>query len=362
MWMYKFINRHRPFSYSQIRKCMSTQPELVRKKPSHKPVMVQEVLNYMKPMDKKLIVDMTFGAGGHSQSLLNEGKNLKIIALDRDPVSHERALQLSKIYPDRIIPLLGKFSELPGLLGSINIHQYSIDGFLFDFGCSSMQFDTANRGFSVSKDGPLDMRMDGDRIPDQITAADVISRASEEDLAKIFKVYGEEKQYRKIARAIVESRYMFRNLTTTSELADLVDSVCEDEERVDKLNRKAHNATKIFQALRIFVNDELNEINQGIHIASKYLKLGGILVTLSFHSLEDTIIKRHIHGNMTDNVANALPLKYCNPSILHEKIEATSMIATCWRSLTKHVVVPSLLEVDNNPRSRSARLRAAIKI
>lgn len=341
---------------------MSTQPALNTRKPSHKPVMVQEVLEYMKPKDKRLIVDMTFGAGGHSQTLLNEGKDLTIIALDRDPVSHEKALNLAETYPNRIIPLLGKFSELPDLLDSINIRQCSIDGFLFDYGCSSMQFDTAGRGFSVSKDGPLDMRMDGNRIPDQLTAADVISRASELDLARIFKIYGEEKQYKKIARAIVESRYLFRNLTTTSELADLVDSVCEDQERFDKLHRKTHNATKIFQALRIFVNDELNEINQGIHVASKYLKLGGVLVTLSFHSLEDTIVKRHIHGNVTDNVANALPLKYCNYLMVHDKDEATSMIETCWRSLTKHIIVPSLLEVDNNPRSRSARLRAAIKI
>ncbi|XP_077286385.1 putative methyltransferase-like protein 15 homolog [Arctopsyche grandis] len=362
MHIFKFMNKqNRLFSYSRIRRYLSTQVQ-VDERPLHVPVMVHEVIKYLKPQNKQTIIDMTFGAGGHTQSILDENYDVTIIALDRDQVSHERAIEMAESYPNKIIPLLGKFSELPDLLRSKKIYQNTIDGILFDFGCSSMQFDTANRGFSVSKDGPLDMRMDGDRFPDSFTARDILARGTEDDLGRIFKIYGEEKNYKKIARAIIESRYLFRNLNTTKELCELVDSICEDEVRFDMLNRPAHNATKIFQALRIFVNDELNEINQGMHIASQYLKIGGRLITIAFHSLEDTIVKRHITGHITGNVANALPLKYCDYSMVYQKEFAETFIHKCWHSLTKHVIVPSDGEVKDNPRSRSARLRAAVKI
>lgn len=339
----------------------SVEAKVQNKKP-HTPVMLNQVLKFLKPQQEQTIIDMTFGAGGHSQAILEEAPGCKVIALDRDPIGYEYALKLQELYPDRVFPLLGKFSELPSLLKTLNMGQNSIDGALFDFGCSSMQFNTPSRGFAVSTNGPLDMRMDYQRFPDSPTAKDILARASEEDLMRIFKVYGGEKNYRQIAGAIVQSRYLFRKLETTQELGDLINSVCGEETRVDKLNRPTHTATKVFQALRIFVNNELNEINYGMLIAQKYLKLGGRLVTLSFHSLEDTIVKRHILGNLVENVANPLPLKYANHSLIHEKEVISCLMESNWESLTRHVVIPSFAEIEENPRSRSAKLRAAIKV
>ncbi|KAI4468921.1 s-adenosyl-methyltransferase mraw [Holotrichia oblita] len=328
----------------------------------HVPVMLDEVLQYLKPTSNQVILDMTFGAGGHSQRILESGENIKLLALDRDPYTQLHMQNLGNNFPGQLTPLLGRFSELPALLNNNGVQQNSIDGILFDFGCSSMQFDEADRGFSLSKDGPLDMRMDGNRFPDLPTAAEILAKANELDLARILKVYGEEKQAKKIARAIVEARYLFRNLNTTGELADLVDSVCNEQARVDKLHRKAHNATKTFQALRIFVNNELNEINYGLLLAHKYLKIGGRLVTISFHSLEDTIVKRHLMGNLIENIPNEVPLKYLNCSTSASKDVLEKVMEANWKCLHKHVILPTEEEVENNPRSRSAKLRAAVKL
>lgn len=194
------------------------------------------------------------------------------------------------------------------------------------------------------------------------TAADVLAFSSEEDIAKILKVYGDEKQCKKIARAIIEARYTFKRLTTTQELADLVDSVLCDETRTDKLNRSAHNATKTFQALRIFVNNEINEINYGLLLAHKYLKIGGCLVTITFHSLEDTVVKRHLLGNMIENAANPIPLKFCSHISYHEEGFINETMTSCWEMLHKHVIVPKTEEIEANPRSRSAKMRFAVRV
>ncbi|XP_020278513.1 probable methyltransferase-like protein 15 homolog [Pseudomyrmex gracilis] len=329
---------------------------------SHVPVMAQEVLSYMEPSAGKTYVDMTFGSGGHSIRLLKQSSDIKIFALDRDPVAYNYAQELSKKYPDKIIPLLGRFSELPQLLKEHNVKTNSIDGFLFDFGCSSMQFDVAERGFSLSKDGPLDMRMDGFRYPEQPTAADVLERSTEEDLIRIIKTYGQEKRAKKIARAIVEARYMFRKLETTKELALLIESTLDGEIRRDSLGRFAHSATKTFQALRIFVNNELNEINYGVLLAQMYLKLHGRLITISFHSLEDTIIKRHISGNIKDNMANTVALRYANYAKVFDKEEVETLVQPPWKMMHKHVLTPTDEEIETNPRSRSAKFRAIVKV
>lgn len=328
----------------------------------HLPVMVNEVLEYLQPNKGQLLLDMTFGAGGHSEKLLQSCSDIKLLALDRDPVAYDYAHKLKNKYPSQVIPLLGRFSELPALLKQNNIYQNSIDGILFDFGCSSMQFDVAERGFSLSKNGPLDMRMDGSRFPNNPTASDVLTKATEDDIFKILKVYGEEKQARKIAQAIVEARYLFKRLNTTEELADLVESVCSGEVRLDKLQRKSHQATKTFQALRIFVNNELNEINYGLILAQKYLKIGGRLVAITFHSLEDTIVKRHMVGNMIENTANPLPLKYSSHTLSIERDIIEEVLESNWKMLHKHVLVPKFEEVENNPRCRSAKFRAAVRV
>lgn len=157
-------------------------------------------------------------------------------------------------------------------------------------------------------------------------------------------------------------RYLFKQLKTTRDLCELVENVCDNEMRIDKLQRPAHPATKVFQALRIFVNNELNEINYGIVLANHYLKIGGVLVTVAFHSLEDTIVKRHIQGNTNENKANVLPLKYINPMQAYDKEYMDIVHDTSWYQVHKHVIIPSEEEIELNPRSRSARLRAAIRI
>lgn len=164
----------------------------------HIPVMAGEVLQYLKPEGNQVILDMTFGAGGHSRRILAEAPNARILALDRDPTAMDYANKLAEEYPDRVTFLLGRFSELPALLANQGLGLNSIDGMLFDFGCSSMQFDTPNRGFAVSHNGPLDMRMDQGRFPAKPTAADVLERANEEDLYQIIKIYGEEKRLERL--------------------------------------------------------------------------------------------------------------------------------------------------------------------
>ncbi|KAL3285657.1 hypothetical protein HHI36_000189 [Cryptolaemus montrouzieri] len=339
----------------------AVQGEISDTKP-HVPVMLKEVIQYLKPEHNQTILDMTFGAGGHSRKLLESATNIKLLALDRDPFAYEYAVNLSKEYPDQVIPLLGKFSDLPDLLRKNGISKNSIDGIIMDCGCSSMQFDTSDRGFAISKNGPLDMRMDANRCQNSLTASDVLARATEGDIYKILKFYGEEKQAKKIARALIEARYLFKKLTTTEELADLVDSCFTSNYRLDKLQRPSHNATKTFQALRIFVNNELNEINYGLILAHYYLKLGGRLVTLTFHSLEDTIVKRHMLGNLIENiVANPLPLKYTSHISTAEGMMKEIMEKN-WKMLHKHVLLPTDEEIEDNPRSRSVKFRAAVKI
>lgn len=324
--------------------------------------MANETIEHLDPKDDQIIIDMTFGAGGHTRKILEASESVKVVALDRDPVAHKFALEMSKEFPNRLFPILGRFSELPTLLTQLSIRQNSVDGILFDFGCSSMQYDEAERGFSISKNGPLDMRMDKDRCPDQPTAAEILGKIDENDLARIIKVYGDEKLAKKIARAVIDARYAVKRIETTKELADLVYAVCGGEIRVDKLNRPSHVATKTFQALRIFVNNELNEINYGMILAEKYLKIGGRLITITFHSLEDTIVKRHLMGNIIDDVANPVSLRYISHMLWHDKSQVDTLMTSNWQQLHKHVLTPRFEEIEENPRSRSAKFRVAAKL
>nr|XP_018900224.1 PREDICTED: probable methyltransferase-like protein 15 homolog [Bemisia tabaci] len=342
--------------FSPIRRlsCSVNQP--------HVPVMADEVVSYLSPVRGQTLLDMTFGAGGHTKRLLDAvpDHDVTIFCLDRDPVAHSLAQEMAKKYSGKLIPLFGKFSEVPELLMAHGIHFNSFDGILFDFGCSSMQFDVAGRGFAVSKNSFLDMRMN--QNSDTPTAADILANAEENELYKIFKVYGEEKKSKQIARAIIEARYCLKKIQTTQDLGNLVCSATGSDYYEDKLQRQVHRATKVFQALRIFVNDELNEIDFGMVIADKYLKVGGTLVTLSFHSLEDTIVKRHIRGNILESSANPLPLKYVSSSLCLKAEDISDIFRSNWKMLSKHVILPSPTEIEQNPRSRSAKLRAAVKI
>jgi len=167
-------------------------------------VLLEEAVSYLSTHNARRIIDMTFGAGGHTERILRDNDLTVVYCLDRDPTACAMATRLSERYPDRVVPLKGKFSDLPALLKSLRLKANSFDGVLFDFGASSMQFDTASRGFSLSKNGPLDMRMDPEE--QTVTAADVLAKADQSDLYKIFKVYGEEKQAKKIANAVIEAR------------------------------------------------------------------------------------------------------------------------------------------------------------
>uniref|UniRef100_D3TM70 Putative SAM-dependent methyltransferases n=1 Tax=Glossina morsitans morsitans TaxID=37546 RepID=D3TM70_GLOMM len=347
-----------------LAKCYSSNVGL-ESNSSHTPVLCAEAINYLNPGPQKIYIDMTFGAGGHCKKLLDSCKDIKVYALDRDPVAYELAQQMTKEYEGRLTPLLGRFSDLPHLLKEQNIVRHSVDGILFDFGCSSMQFEEPERGFSVSKNGPLDMRMDcaPGMNNDQVTAADVLARAEEPDLVKILRIYGEEKAAKKIARAIVDARSALHPIKTTKQLADLVASCLHETPfRLDKLQRPTHVATKTFQALRIFVNNELNEINYGMVLANAYLRLQGRLVAITFHSLEDTIVKRHLYGNVIDGLANPVPLKYCGYDVVHDEETMQSITLSNWKPLHKHVILPGEEEIKHNSRSRSAKLRAAVKL
>ncbi|XP_055858950.1 probable methyltransferase-like protein 15 homolog [Episyrphus balteatus] len=325
----------------------------------HIPVLFEETINYLDAGPSKVFIDMTFGAGGHSRGILQKAPDATIYALDRDPIAHEHSKQLAAEYPaGQIIPLLGKFSDLPQLLKERNVKQGTFDGIVFDLGVSSMQFDESERGFSHSKNAFLDMRMGHE----QITAAEFLAKIDEPDLAKILRVYGGEKAAKRIARTIVESRSTIGKTETTKQLADLVASSVSQTYRVNKLQRRSHVATLTFQAIRIFLNNELNEINYGMILAQRYLKKGGRLVIITFHSLEDTIVKRHINGNIIEGMANPVPLKYSGHDMVHDQDVMESLAEKTWKQLHKHVIVSSEKEVSENARSRSAKLRAVEKI
>lgn len=328
----------------------------------HVPVMVNEVLSHLKLDTGATLIDMTFGAGGHSLAALKEVPNLRIFALDRDPEAQEYAKQYEISYPGQVIPLKGKFSDLPSLLKHHNVKPGTVDGILFDLGCSSMQMDRSYRGFALSRDGPLDMRMEPDN---DITAADLIAHASSYDLAHILKYYGEEKYGKLIASAIVESRYSIERLSTTQQLAKIVELVTGFSHRQDKLRRRSHIATKVFQALRIFVNNEINELNYGLLVAHKALKTGGRLAALSFHSLEDRVVKRHLQDHVVDHAAGTLPLRFSSPGLTFDAQTMLELKRSRWKidnaGSSQKFLCPTAEEVERNPRARSAKLRFATK-
>ncbi|NWZ53444.1 MET15 protein, partial [Haliaeetus albicilla] len=336
----------------------------------HIPVMLEEVVNCISPQPGQRFLDMTFGAGGHTTALLEKASDITIYALDRDPTAYKIAQQLSESYPKQIRALLGQFSQSEALLISSGVEPGTLDGVLLDAGCSSMQFDTPERGFSLQKDGPLDMRMDSDRYPDMPTAADVVNALDQQALASILRTYGEERHAKKIASAIVQARSIYP-ITRTQQLASIVAGAFPASAlyaRKDLLQRPAHVATKTFQGLRIFVNDELHELFIGLKTAEKFLKPGGRLVALSFHSLEDRIIKRFLHGiemtekyNLSSRQKIRQGLKNCSrKEDAQESPHGKSN--SKWILLQKKVLTPQAKDIQTNPRGRSAKLRAAIKL
>jgi 16S rRNA (cytosine1402-N4)-methyltransferase len=300
--------------------------------------MLNEMLEYMSPKDGEVYVDGTFGAGGYSKAML-QAANCKVYAIDRDPTVIKIAEELKKEFPGRVELLVGKFSDMERLLQDAGVSK--VDGVVLDIGVSSMQIDQAERGFSFMREGPLDMRMSSDGVD----AAYVVNNTGEKELADIIYMYGGEKKSRYIARAIVESRLQ-EPITTTKKLAEIIRSVVRaGKDKIDP-------ATRTFQALRIWVNDELGELKEALGAAERVLKNNGRLVVITFHSLEDSIVKNFLNekSGKTEGVSRHVPLLGVTKSSASFKV------------ITRKPVVPSEAEVAMNVRSRSAKLRAASKI
>ncbi len=287
---------------------------------THTPVLLKEMLSLLSPQDGGIYVDATFGAGGYSKAILKSA-DYKVYAIDRDETVTKFYDDLSVRYPDRIKLFIEKFSNIKNLLDSNNIE--GIDGIVFDIGVSSMQLDNGDRGFSFLHDGPLDMSMDNSSY---INASTFVNALREEEIANTIYNYGGEHHSRKIARAIINARKK-KTIKTTFELADIVRSV------VFRGKSKIDPATRTFQAIRIWVNDELGELEKGIKAASEILSENGKLIVVTFHSLEDRIVKTFFKDLCATD---------CKTFSL----------------LNKKVIEASIEEVSANPRSRSAKLRA----
>lgn len=303
---------------------------------AHAPVMLNEAVDALAPIDHGVYVDATFGGGGYARAILARA-NCAVYGFDRDPTAVDRARDWARAYGGRLALVNRPFAEIEKGLADFNVE--AIDGAVFDLGVSSMQLNEAERGFSFMRDGPLSMRMDGGK-PD---AADVVNTAEPGDLAAIFKVYGEEKRAGRIARAIAAER-LTAPIETTGRLAEIV-------KRASPPNRedRIHPATRVFQALRIFVNDELAQLAKALVAAEKLLRPAGRLVVVTFHSLEDRIVKRFL---VERSGAAANPSRYA---------PATARTAATFNLLNHKPIAPSDSEVAENPRSRSAKMRAAIR-
>jgi 16S rRNA (cytosine1402-N4)-methyltransferase len=300
--------------------------------PRHVPVLGREAVEMLTPRDGGIYVDATFGAGGYSRALL-AAADTRVIGIDRDPSAIAAGFELVDRASGRLTLVEDKFSNLADVCAAQGVN--AVDGVVMDVGVSSMQLDEAQRGFSFRLDGPLDMRMGRDGP----TAADVIVRASEADLANIIYIFGEERHSRAVARAIVAARQE-TTIATTRALAEIVAQV------VWAKPGEIHPATRTFQALRIFVNQELDELHLALSAAEQVLKPGGRLAAVSFHSLEDRIVK---------NFFNARGKAASGSRHLPE----TAQAAPSFRILTKRPVTPDEDELSANPRARSAKLRAA---
>lgn len=292
--------------------------------PYHRPVMAEEVVSLFQPVPDGVVVDATFGGGGHTRALSESlGERVTMIGIDRDPDARAQARTVSVI--------AGDFRHLDRLLAERGIDRLS--GALFDLGISSHHVDDPSRGFSYREDGPLDMRMDPSQGP---TAADIVNTFSEEDLVRILRIYGEERFASSLARAIVRHRPFTRTLELAEVIADAVPAA---------VRRAGHPARQAFQAIRIEVNGELDALRAGLEAALDRLAAGGRCAVISYHSLEDRLVKRRFAELTTpDRPHPDLPIR-------EEAVRAP------FRLVTRKAIKPSPAEVHRNPRARSARLR-----
>ena len=315
------LNRDNPLSFPT----MSTSFR-------HEPVLAGEVVTFLRPASGRTIIDGTLGGGGHSSLLLKGGA--RVIAFDRDPAALSHARGLLSSHGDLFTALEGNFAEAPGALAGMGIA--SVDGILLDLGVSSHQLDTAERGFSFQREGPLDMRMGRSGM----TAADLVNTASTEELARIFREYGDEPRAIQFAVRIVRAREK-KPFATTSELAELIAA---------GRSGPRHPATRVFQALRIAVNDEIGSLERALPAFVSLLAPGGRLAVITFHSLEDRIVKQFFRKHsMAEIDSPTWPAPRPNPDRMLDLVTVRSVTA-------------SPEELASNPRARSARLRVAERI
>ncbi len=318
----------------------------------HIPVLYQETIAYLQPRPGAIFIDGTVGAGGHTRGLLEAtAPGGKILAFDRDPEAINYAREQLAEYGDRVTFVNARYSDMGELAPVLGFDQ--VDGILLDLGLSSRQLADDRRGFSFRSGGPLDMRFDPSSGP---TAADLVNELSVPELEEILRRFGEVPRSKRLAQAIVNARPIY----TTNQLVELIVHVLDSPgsrrtKRGDswdkvRLSRRIHPATQVFQALRIAVNNELTELERGLAAALLLLKPGGRLVIISFHSLEDRLVKQFIREKSLEC--------QCPP----EQPICTCDVRPLLRPITRKVIRPSDKEIANNPRSRSAKLRAAEKM
>ena len=308
----------------------------------HKPVMLNEIKSFL-PYDKSInVIDATFGGGGYSKAILENFSVNQLLAIDRDPIAKIFAKDLEGRYHNFSL-VNDRFSRIDKIVEQNKLKEKKFDFIIFDLGTSSNQIDNYERGFSFNNDGPLDMRMGlGDK-----NAIEIINKYNEKELAKIIYEYGEERYSRIIAREIVKSRKI-QYISKTSELSNIIKKCIPKK---NQYNKKIHPATKTFQALRIYVNDELNELKSSLDKSLKIINTNGLILVVSFQSLEDRIVKdffNHKSGKRWRSSRHLPDLADLGPTTL--------------KIITKKPLRPKDFEINNNPRSRSAKLRVAQKI
>ena len=307
----------------------------------HRPVLLRETIEFLRAERGGLFVDGTLGLGGHSEAILEASPDARVIGIDRDHEALEMALKRLAHFGSRFRAVHANFREIAQVIEEAG--EREVHGVLVDLGVSSLQLDTARRGFSFRQDAPLDMRMNASG--DEETVAELLARLSEEEIARIIFEYGEERRSRRIARWIVEKRASGEPVKTTKELADLI-ARAVGARKTDKV----HPATRTFQALRIAVNRELEGLSEFIETSVDLLQPDGRFAAISFHSLEDRIVKqtlRRLSGYC--ECPPRMPVCSCGA---RRAVEL----------LTRRPVVPDEAEVTENPRARSAKLRAAERL
>lgn len=312
----------------------------------HVSVMLDEVLAALRPASGEVYADGTFGAGGYSKAILDHA-TCTVIGIDRDKSALWLGEDLKKIYGDRLILKHGRFSEVRRLAEEAGYPQ--LDGFVLDLGVSSMQLDQAERGFSFRFDGPLDMRMN--QGSDEPSAADIVNHWEESALADIIWKYGEERHSRRVAHRIVEKRQE-KPITRTSEFADIVRGAIPRT-----FGDKIDPATRTFQALRIFVNAEMEELENALKASVALLKPGGRLVIVSFHSLEDRIVKSFMHEQAGLTARSSRHLPDLPPASVGRDDSGVAFTLP-----SRKAIFPTDHEASVNPRARSARLRVAVRM